>query len=379
MMKILLWTASFWPNVGGLETLCLSLAKGLRERGHDCRVITNKVSQSSPNFEVHNSVPIYRFEFDDGRGEIEIKLISLIIRELKSLFEAFQPDVVNFHYLYGRHLFFYDFLYRTFSFPILTTLHGIFGEEDLFRMINIYNLVFKKSARINCVSDALVEQLLSGLPQLRPITRRIYNGVSASPVAPVSLSFDPPKILCFGRLTEEKGFDVCVGAMQLVLQKIPQAKLIVSGKGTEIYVLNKIVQALKIQESVIFTGLTPYHKIFDLINTATLVVVPSRYESFGLSAVEAMQMGRPVIASKVGGLQEIVQHEKTGWLIPKNNISVLAQTIVSALSNPKRLIAMGENAKQHVQENFSVQQLVDNYESAFAEIIGERIENSVLG
>ncbi len=93
--------------------------------------------------------------------------------------------------------------------------------------------------------------------------------------------------------------------------------------------------------------------------------MPSRFEPFGLVALQAAQMGRPVIASRVGGLPEVVVDGETGLLVDPENVPLLAQAIESLLAQPDRSVEMGAQARAHAERNFSWDRFVGHYEMLY--------------
>src|SRR5207244_8567887 len=102
-----------------------------------------------------------------------------------------------------------------------------------------------------------------------------------------------------------------------------------------------------------FLGSVPPEKVAHLIDEATLVVMPSRLEGFGLVALEAALMARPVVAARVGGLPEVVLHEQTGLLVAANDSQALAQAIVRLLEYPNIARQMGRAARDWARQKFN--------------------------
>jgi glycosyltransferase involved in cell wall biosynthesis len=109
-------------------------------------------------------------------------------------------------------------------------------------------------------------------------------------------------------------------------------------------------------------------EITALINTSSIVLMPSRWrEPFGLVALQAAQMSRPVVASAVGGLMEIVDHERTGYLVPSEDEEAWADAIARLISQPVLAQNLGQQARKRIQEKFSFDRMVDAYLGIMAE------------
>jgi glycogen synthase len=119
--------------------------------------------------------------------------------------------------------------------------------------------------------------------------------------------------LCLGRVVEDKGMDIAIEALAMLHAEGLKANLVILGDGPQKKRLEQLVQERALQDHVRFLGWLLPGDIPAAINAATVVLAPSRWkEPFGLVALQGAQMGRPVIASRTGGLAEIVVHEETG-------------------------------------------------------------------
>src|SRR5206468_1041812 len=111
-------------------------------------------------------------------------------------------------------------------------------------------------------------------------------------------------VCCLGRLIPAKGFDLAITAFSLLVERFPNARLVIAGDGPARSTLEAQVASLKIRNTVEFTGWIAPDQVPDLINTATMVLMPSRREGLPLVGIEAALMRRPLIATRVGGLPE---------------------------------------------------------------------------
>src|SRR5690606_22637136 len=112
--------------------------------------------------------------------------------------------------------------------------------------------------------------------------------------------------------------------------------------------------------------------VWPLMNAATLVVIPSREEGFGMTALEAAVMARPVVAAAVGGLPEALAHGAHGLLVPPERVDALADAISTLLEHPDRARALGEHARLHTQDRFDPAVVADAYESLYARFMTQR-------
>jgi glycogen(starch) synthase len=129
--------------------------------------------------------------------------------------------------------------------------------------------------------------------------------------------------------------------------------------------LERQAAELNLTDVVDFIGWVSPDKVPELINTATMVLVLSRWEGFGLVILEAASMARPVIASRVGGIPEVLAHEETGLLVESENSQALAEAIIFLLTHPNDAARMGHAARQRARELFSWEQCVEAYDALY--------------
>lgn len=156
----------------------------------------------------------------------------------------------------------------------------------------------------------------------------------------------------FGRLCPEKGQRTAIEALFLLNQQRLDAELIIVGDGPDRSDLESFASALGIADRVRFTGFV--EDVRELMSACEVVAAPSLKEGFGLVAVEAMALQRPVIASDVGGLPEIVVPGETGFLFAPEEPAALAQALSELAADPLRASSMGSRGRQRVEERFDL-------------------------
>ncbi len=159
-----------------------------------------------------------------------------------------------------------------------------------------------------------------------------------------------------GRLSEEKGTKYLIRAMGLLRERIPELRLVVVGAGPQKAELEALVVALDLKSRVEFVGWQ--HDIQSYLDSWDLFILPSLQEGFGVAAVEAMSSGLPVIASRVGGLEEVIIDGKTGWLVEPGNPEALARQIQLVLYNQCERHQVAEAGRQFAMEHFSTETMV---------------------
>lgn len=144
------------------------------------------------------------------------------------------------------------------------------------------------------------------------------------------------------KLREEKGVEYLIKAIPRVLSEIPNVAFLVVGDGDLRASLESLAKQLGIEKNIIFAGFM--ENVSPILATFDLKVLPSITEGFGLVIVEAMTMSKPVIATNVGGVKEILKNEETGLLVPPKDPEALADKIIYLLKNPDKAKALGKRA-----------------------------------
>jgi glycosyltransferase involved in cell wall biosynthesis len=169
-----------------------------------------------------------------------------------------------------------------------------------------------------------------------------------------------------GAFTHEKGQDVALEAALLVAPKLPRARMLLVGDGPERSTPEMVDLARRASASTQLPGFI--ENLDDFYAALDLYIMPSRSEGWGLTALRAMAFGLPVIASHTGGLPELVEHENTGWVISPDSPGALAEAIIDAASDPKRLCEFGHQARERAAQ-FSIEQTVDQTERLYLRLL----------
>jgi len=365
-MRILFWSETFWPRVGGVENLAAELLPALRSRGYEFVVVTWENTEA---FDVlqYEGIPVYRFPFFSGGRQGSLDPLLENRRRVAKLKQDFAPDLVHVN-SYGQSVLFHVNTANAHPAPVVVTLHQALPDGPVGRDSLMGNLL-RTSDWINACSDAVLTHARELVPEIATRSSVIHNAIKLASIDPRPLSFNPPRLLCLGRLVTDKRFDLALTALPAVLDRFPSARLVIAGDGPERESLRKQTIELGLVDSVEFVGRVAPDKVSHLVDEATLVVIPSRVEGFGLVALEAAWMARPVVAARVGGLPEVVLHQKTGLLVKPEDRERLAEAILFLLSHPQVAIAFGKAALRRAQETFSFNRYVDAYNDLYLSLI----------
>jgi glycosyltransferase involved in cell wall biosynthesis len=204
--------------------------------------------------------------------------------------------------------------------------------------------------------------------------RVIYNGVRDIPPGPVhdfAGEFPGRKIVFgAGRLTPQKGFRYLVEAASILFRERRDMAFVVAGRGEERTVLEHLVEAHSLERDFAFVG--HVEDVFPLMRGCDVFVLPSLSEGMPNALMEAMALGRPVLATAVDGTVELVEDGRSGLLVPPADPRALAEGIRRLLDRPERARSMAGAAGERIRSHFTFAAMIDGLEEYFRELLEER-------
>ena len=244
--------------------------------------------------------------------------------------------------------------------PVVLTVHGtdVRGVGSKGPASAMVRWGVLRCDRIICAGRELAESLARwGVDERRLAV--IPNGVDAEFFARADPAPAGHRILFVGRLAPEKGVEHLIQAMPAVLAKFPDAKLLLVGDGPLLGDVRDQVTRLGLTDSVQFAGRQPRSAMPRWYGEATLVVLPSIQESFGVVLIEAMASGRAVVASRVGGIPEVLADGECGLLVPPGDSSELAQAISRLLADDHERASLAAKGRARVEAIYRSEAVVD--------------------
>ena len=293
------------------------------------------------------------------------------------LVEAYDLELIHAHYAipHAASAYLAKQILNSRGIKIITTLHGtditLVGTDQSFH--RIIKFTIEKSDGVTAVSNYLKQRTIREFDIQRDI-RVIYNFID--PVRPTQSrsqcdrkSFAPQgeKILIHAsNFRPVKRVGDVVRIFERIHARIP-AKLILIGDGPERLFIQQLAKKLGLSADVYFLGEQDH--LEPLFLCADLFLLPSEQESFGLTALEAMNCGVPVIASETGGLPEVITHGETGYLYPVGEIKKMAEKSIALLSHPEKHELFKKQAKRRAAQTFNMNQIIPQYEAYYEEIL----------
>lgn len=215
-------------------------------------------------------------------------------------------------------------------------------------------------------------------PSLHPRCADVPFGVDTSRFTPSELP-DAPVVLFFSVLLPRKGFEVLLRAFALLRQRIPRARLLIAGDDPLALTpaARELCERLGVAGSVEFVGAVAIAEAPALFRRARVFCQPSLGEPFGMTVLEAMASGRPVVGTWGGGLPGIIT-ERTGALVPPGDPGLLADALIRLLERPDAARAMGAAARREAVARYSWDVVVDAIEAVYGSVTGLRRDGRVL-
>lgn len=359
---------------GGTDSQIYGLASALFRKGHEISIIGNFIDPlwKDPSIEIQNLkfINVPSPEFPDERfgdlisGLMLSKKISIMIEKerpdliiLPAPVTGFFPSKLDIPFIYVTHnpngMYFYkNFLLENhplnfFSFPIL---HGL-EEQIMHRAIAIFAL------------NAYIESYLhmQGFSNIY----QIPNGVNFTDYYS---NQDKNYILYAGGFRRVKGIEYLIFAFSKIADHY-DTDLLLIGSGKEKDNLKKQVSSLNLENRVHFIPLVDKVTLRRYLAECAVFILPSLFETFGVTLLEAMASGRTVIASDIPGPQDIITHGHDGFLFEKGNVEQLVEYLDLCLSNKNLRERLGKNARKTIEQKFSFNTIANEYLEIYDSII----------
>lgn len=366
-MKICYLTWEYPPEInGGVAIYVSEIAKAMKKLGNDVFVITRTEYEDREGYE--DGVYVVRVKskklkmFKLIREKLprtleRLEYSWLVSKKLKEIVKNYGIDVVESCEAYSQGFWYYLFREKP---PLIIKLHtpeGIIfhwnNEElnlDLKLLIQMEEFWILRARAIVSITENM-KRLFSNLYQIElNQTPVIYNPLSISETS-ISLSRNSNIVLYVGRLEFRKGVHILLKAIPLVLKNFPEVEFVLIGKdcGMRWYIEKKI-REYSFQDKVFIYDHLPREEVFTFYRRAKACVVPSLWENFPYTILEAMSFGLPVVASGAGGILELIKDRENGILFTPGSFLDLADKISLILRDEALASKLGLNAFRSVRE-----------------------------
>jgi len=383
-MKQLKIGITCYPTFGGSGVIATEIGMAMAARGHRvhfiCLDVPKRLNQFRENIFFHevevNDYPL--FSHSPYSLALSSKMVEVATYE--------ELDIFHVHYAvpHAASAYMAKQILGKKSPKVITTLHGtditLVGNDRSYLPITRFSIIESDGLTTpsNYLRQATYDKL--NIPTTVPI-EVIPNFVDTDKFCPPSAAEKPEamKRIC-GSPCPEMKFLVHVSNFRPVkrlpdvvevfarVQEKMKAHLILIGDGPERSRTESRVRELGLSSAVSFLG--KQESFIEILQHSDLFLLPSENESFGLAALEALSCGVPVVASRIAGIPEVVQHEESGFLSEVGDVADMATHALDLLSDKAKYQRFSSTARRMVLENFGQEQLMDRYEAYYQQILG---------
>ena len=367
-----------FPTYGGSGIVGSELGKELAERGHSVHFISyalpTRLCKLDERIKFHEvemfDYPLFEFP------PYDLALASRIIE----VAEAEEIDVMHMHYAIphatAAYLARQMYLTRRYL-PFVTTLHGtditLVGTRRSFLPITRFSIA--ESDAVTAVSRYLAEEtcrafghfgveVIPNFINARDYYKRSNAALRTSLAAP-----DQPIVIHVSNFRPVKRIGDCIHALALIRKSVP-ARLVMCGDGPERTMAESLAADYGLSDEVVFAGQVP--NISEYLGVADLLLLPSETESFGLAALEAIASEVPVIASRVGGLPEVVIDGQHGFLVDVGDTGAIAERAIELLGNEELRREMGRQGRAWALDQYNTERVIPKYVALYERVVAER-------
>lgn len=386
---VLLVSANYFPKIGGPATSVPEIARCLSKHGYPVHVLTNQFPgfaavEHSEGFTVWRSPSSYRIP-----NKASVVEHGLSVIEMAKFIRSFvRTHPFRFIHCHDLNISLLGAWLAGTGLPIIAKYTGDLSIEQQFadvdsveRFERRFNPLrpswptrfFKLGQRglsematlITANSKYQLDQL-HGLGVSPKKSVLLYNGVSTRSFnVPSGVTITPYRILFFGRLVAWKGIHVLIQAFNRIAGQFPTAELLIVGNGPMERELKAISEKTPHGKRIIFQKAVAPHTVPIQIAGAQVVVLPAFYDPFPHSVLETLALVRPMVATRVGGIPEIIEDGKTGWLVEPGDASALAKAIVDVFQNPAEAERRAVEGARRVRDRFTWEILVNELEQLY--------------
>ena len=362
------------PGMGGSGIMGSSVASELAARGHDVHMISYRKPFRLDNKNVRTHyIPLRNYQV--------LEHFPVVMSTASKLYDVVKKhgiDVINVHYAipYSAASYLAREMFKSegVKIPIVTTVHGTdvhtIGQKK--ELKDIVRFTLKSSDGITAVSNYLAKMIQQKF-DIDTEAKVIYNYVdterfkkAGNPALVKRLGKDRKIILHTSNFRSIKRVGDIVDAFRLIRKTVPST-LVLAGDGPDMPAIRKKVARYKLLKHVVFAGsrkdVEKFYAVSDLFMFASL------RESFGLSIIEAMSSSVPVVSTRSGGPQEIIEDGKTGYLVGIKDVAEMADRAIDLLTNDKKREKMGNAGRSKVLKNFTAEKIIPEYESYYRKLL----------
>ncbi len=353
-------------NVGGITSYTLTLATGLKKRGHNVHVASSG-GELLPSFiqQGVNFIPVPL----RTKSEISPKLLISLFR-LLPLIKRYDINVIHANSRTTQVLA--GLISVISKVKYVSTCHGFFKVRFGRRFFPCWG------KKVIAISSQVSQHLQDDFFVKESDIRIINNGINLERFKFIDASAQKEARRRFGisdnfvvgiiaRLSDVKGHIYLIEAIKMVIEAVPSVKLLIVGEGKMKQKLDERINDLRIADNVVFLAhITDTREILAVMD---VFVMPSLKEGLGLALMEAMASGLAVVGSNVGGIKTLIQNNSNGLLVEPGDSAGLSRAILGLLQDSSRRESLGRKAREFISQNFSQEKMILETERVYLECI----------
>jgi len=352
---------------GGGEVHAYEISKVLSKKGHYVTIF-----HPSPPQKIDNLRTMSYAKFQYRRVGGLASSLALVTSLLSGGY-----DIIHIHGVRFSSLSSAVVVKKLMKTSIVLTFHS-FGRPSWYEHPVKHALIrwgIQNTDAVITVSESLKQEILKSLGQMITPIFKVYNGVDINRFNPDNsgkgirkkLGIENKYVMLYvGRLKKIKGLTYLIRAMPIIVKKAKDVTLVIAGRGRLIRALQKLVEKLNVERHVMFVGfISPDRDLPYYYAACDVFVLPSTYEVFPLALLEAMSTGKPVIASRIGGIPKIVRNGENGFLTKPRDPAGIAKAVLRLYNDADLASSMGKAGRRLIEEKFSWQKIAKQIERIY--------------
>jgi len=303
-------------------------------------------------------------------------LFPIVLVQLLWFLRRNRVQIVNLHYPIDN-FFYFAICKRLLGIRLVTSIHGrdaFYRESPRKTYSHAFRFLIRSSDLVVLSSATYRNKLLQAFPYAEEKTIHIHNGIDPTQFRPAAAREQTQNgnryVLCIAELKDNKAIDVLLHAAKMLFSRNDSIDLVLAGDGPLRQQLESLAAALGIEKRTRFLGSKGAADIVQLLHGCEIFVLPSREEPFGIVIIEAMACKKPIVATTVGGIPEIIEHESSGILVAPENPNALVEGLQRVLTDRNLRTRLAENGYTRAMERFCLHHNGAAYESAFMALLG---------
>jgi len=368
-MRILHVAKKYPEALGGDSTIVYNLQKQQVICGHDVFILVSNCA------DIPNKPNIFKFGFEDSAKNLDKitfkRLLSLVVLFFYSFYilRKIRPTIVHSHS--ADMGFVVSIACRFYKLPIVDAVHGLTFSDPQHSIFKRYSeIFFLKCSNFRAImsEDGYGKEMFSkyGLKNFVYIP----NGVD---LLDFSRKHTTPnkkiRILFIGRLERQKGLNYLIDAIRILIKKSTDFEVRLVGDGSELTYLKLLVDKYALGSFVKFNGKVSHKQTLDYYYTSDIVVLPSIWEGFPLTVLEAWGARLPVVVTNVGGISKICNNNENALIIPPRSPKEITNALFALINDSGLRKRLGENGRILVEEKYGWEKIAKKVEKIYEEVI----------